>query len=465
MATGVKRKPTNGGLYQAYFTDYTGKRKYFTARTRSEAKHEAARLEAEHRLIRQGIRPAPSSADRHQCRPFRNAVEEYLAWGRSQGGLKGRPWNQKHAHNKTSQLTWWQNRLGFEVLGDLTGVLGRVEKELRSLQSEGRTGKTVSNYANTLRAFCEWCIRRGYLESDPLDGLAPFDTTPRTLRRAMTLDEITRLLEVSPPERRLLYETALFSGLRANELRNLTVDHLDAVRGGLRLDAEWTKNRKEAFQPLPSTLIKKLQTFGASDEPERLYDENLGRGASKREAPIAPLLYVPSQPARVMSRDLKAAGIPEEIVGSKLDFHALRTAFVNLVFEFGQVSPKEAQDLARHSTPELTFNVYGRSRKANLANAIERVAQAVLPPKRVPEEYRLAVGSEQKNATPLKTKELRLYETGSGGRTRTYDKVVNSHPLCQLSYAGPLRYSTALTRRIRESTAQSNHCQFGSFRT
>ena len=27
-------------------------------------------------------------------------------------------------------------------------------------------------------------------------------------------------------------------------------------------------------------------------------------------------------------------------------------------------------------------------------------------------------------------------EDGSGGRTRTYDLVVNSHPLCQLSYAG-----------------------------
>ena len=25
---------------------------------------------------------------------------------------------------------------------------------------------------------------------------------------------------------------------------------------------------------------------------------------------------------------------------------------------------------------------------------------------------------------------------GSGGRARTYDMVVNSHPLCQLSYAG-----------------------------
>ena len=30
-------------------------------------------------------------------------------------------------------------------------------------------------------------------------------------------------------------------------------------------------------------------------------------------------------------------------------------------------------------------------------------------------------------------------KNGSGGRTRTYDLVVNSHPLCQLSYAGTLR--------------------------
>ena len=111
-----------------------------------------------------------------------------------------------------------------------------------------------------------------------------------------------------------------------------------------------------------------------------------------------------------MSKDLQAAEIPDQILGGKLDFHALRTAFVNLVFEYGQVSPKEAQDLARHSTPELTFNVYGRSREASLANAIERVAQAVLPPKRVPEEYqkstrRVPAGSR------IRTKKCNSFKT------------------------------------------------------
>ena len=251
MATGVKKKPTKGGLYQGYFTDYTGKKRYFTTLTRSEAKREAKRLEAEHRLIRQGIRPVPSSAGRHRSTLFTEAVDEYLDWGKSQGGRKGRPWSLKHVGNRTSQLAWWRDSLGIEVLGDLVGVLGRVEKQLRELQTQGRTGKTVSNYADTLGAFCDWCVRRGYLETDPLDGLAPFDTTPEVRRRAMTPDEITRLLAVCPPERRLLYETALFSGLRSNELRHLTLEHLDLERSGLRLEADWTKTGRKASSPYP----------------------------------------------------------------------------------------------------------------------------------------------------------------------------------------------------------------------
>ena len=95
MATGVKRKPTKGGLFQAYFTDYTGKKRYFTTLTRSEAKREAKRLEAEHRLIRQGIRPVPSFAGRHRSTLYKEVVEEYLAWGNSQGGRKGRPWSPR----------------------------------------------------------------------------------------------------------------------------------------------------------------------------------------------------------------------------------------------------------------------------------------------------------------------------------------------------------------------------------
>ena len=84
----------------------------------------------------------------------------------------------------------------------LEGILPRAEKALRGLQELGRAGKTIANYAEGLSAFCDWCVQRGYLAGDPLKGLAPFDTTPKVQRRAMTPEEIKALLAVAPP---LLY--------------------------------------------------------------------------------------------------------------------------------------------------------------------------------------------------------------------------------------------------------------------
>lgn len=132
---------------------------------------------------------------------------------------------------------------------------------MRALQKKGRAGKTLTNYAEAIGALCDWCVKRGYLDSDPLKSLAKFDITPRSQRRALTADEINRLLNACAPHRKLLFETAFMSGLRTNELRNLTTDHLDLEQSGLILDAKWTKNREQGLQPIPATLAERLYDF------------------------------------------------------------------------------------------------------------------------------------------------------------------------------------------------------------
>ena len=139
----------------------------------------------------------------------------------------------------------------------------------------------------------------------------------------MSPEEIGQLLAACAPQRRLLYETAFLSGLRANELRNLSVNHLDAERGGLHLDREWRKNRKPGFQPLPFSLLRRLREFAESDEPARLYAKFYSRTDSESPAPQEPLLYVPSHPARELDVDLRRAGIQKHAPGGKLDFHAV----------------------------------------------------------------------------------------------------------------------------------------------
>ncbi len=373
---GVCKKPLRSGKYRGWFTDLNGKQRFFTGvQSRAETRRIAERLEDEHREVRLGHRPPSALVQKH--RAFDEAAADYVAWGRSRGGRGGRPWAERHARNREAQLKWWRERLGLETVADLEGTLPRVDKALQELQAAGKAGTTVQRYAETIRAFCRWCKSRGYLAHDPLEGLAGFDTTPRARRRAMTPEEINALLEASPPHRRLTYEVAFLSGLRASELRQLTPEHLDTRRGGLRLDADMTKNRRAGFQPLPAFLVKRLAAFAESGEAKRLY-ERAYKGASvdPARAPKNPLLYVPTHTARDMDIDLKAAGVPKWTPAGKVDFHAARVAYISLVFESG-ASLKEAQELARHQTAALTLNVYARARSERLAATVEAVAEKV----------------------------------------------------------------------------------------
>ncbi len=406
---GVRKKPLAGGQYQGYYLDARGKRCFFSGvRSRAETLRMAQRLEDDHRQIRLGYRPPPSSADRYRARDCSEAMEEYLAWGGAQGARGGKGWSPIHARARRTRLTAWQVRLGLESLGDLDGVMAQVEAAAREYAAQGQAPKTVANKVEALRAFCIWCEKRGYLATNPLKALAPFDMTPRAVRRAMTEDEIQRLLEASPADRRLLYEVALVSGLRAGELRSLSVSHLDTARGGLNLDAAWTKNRRSGFQPLPLELVGRLQAFAASGESKRLYNKNLcGRAWT---APEDPLLYVPSHPERCMGIDLKAAGIAKWTPAGKLDFHASRTAFVTLLLE-SEVTVKEAQQLARHSTPSLTMNTYGRARDERLASAIERVGRKVLSTAGCARSvHGLALGPQTESATPWAPEDCASFE-------------------------------------------------------
>jgi len=376
---GVRSTPRKGGVYQGWFVDTHGKRKFFTGTTRKrETLEMAQRLEDEHRQVRLGYRPEPNPSDKHRQRPFTDVMDEYLAGGAAQGGRGGRPWGKTHQRNRRTHLAWWQDRLQLEILKDLLGCLPRLERALRDLEVKGCAGKTRANYAEAIASFCDWCVKREYLACDPLKSLGKFDTAPRSLRRSMPAEEINRLLNTCVTDRRLLLETAFVSGLRANELRSLTVHDLDVQRCGLQLDADWTKNRKDGFQPLPASLVERLLAFGRSGEPKRWYERSYRRKDAATVIPSNPLLYVPSHPARELDKDLAAAGIEKKTREGKVDFHAIRKAYINLVIESG-VTVKEAQVLARHATPQLTMNVYGHAREERLAEAVERVGQTIMP--------------------------------------------------------------------------------------
>lgn len=372
-----KRKKPH--IWRFQYTDHLGRRRSGTGTTsKAETEEIAAIAQSKERAICRNWATAPKSADLAKHKPFGDAKAEYLAWGRSQGGIGGAAWSTEHAEKRESGLDWWEEQLGLKVLGDLPGILRRVESALRDFQAKGKAVLTVRHRADCLRSFCKWAVQRGYLAEDPIKGMSAFEKKAKTVRRAMTVEEIHKLLEVAPPHRRLVYLVALASGLRAGELQALRVADLDAERGGLKLHSEWTKNRKSGLQPLPMAVVVMLAR-SSKDKPA--------------DAPLLQINALHGHAARDFHKDREKADIAYKVLGQKVDFHALRVAYTTFVIESG-ADIKTAQTLARHSTPDLTLNVYARARSEKLVEVAEAVGKAILPPESTPLAYSLAAGAE-----------------------------------------------------------------------
>ncbi len=347
--------------WRTRIVDHRGNRRTFTlSKNKQQSQAQADRIEVREREMRLGLRPLPSMSEEAGKRPIMEVMQEYLDWGNAQGGRGGRPWSPTNSRKRRFYLNWWQQAMGLKYLGDLYDCLPLAEKAIRTLK--GRSGKTLAAYKEGVFVFCSWCKDRKYLNDNPLEGMGKFDTRAVTPRRSMTLDEINALLSTAPEHRSILYETAFASGFRAGELRSLTPAHIDEARGGLHLYADDDKGRKERFQPLSRELIAKLIAYSQSNDAKERYAKMRAKAGVNPDidVPANPLLYVPSHPARVIQADLEKAGVSITTAKGKLDFHACRKAYINLVIATG-ADVKTAQALSRHSTPYLTMEVYGEA--------------------------------------------------------------------------------------------------------
>jgi len=392
------------------FRDWTGRRrkgKLPRAKNEADARRQAQHVAELHYQVRRGFIPLPREWQRNAGKPFVEVRAEYLAWGRAGGGRNGFPWSRVHDRMTTAILTWWEKHLRVKTVDDLYGRLKHAERTLRGLAAAGRSEKTITNYAAALKSLCAWAEERDYLSHDPLRKLKTKTAEPQTWRRALTAAEICRLLATAPEHRRLVYQVALTSGLRQGELRALTVHHLDVQNTGLRLDAAWTKNRKAAFQRLPASVVDALEGFIEAGTAAALY-ANRSRA---RGIPDQPLLYLPMRITNGFYHDLDTAGIPRWTpgpAGGRADFHSLRVTFVSLTVELG-ASAREAQIMARHSTPTITMNTYAKASVDRLAELAELVGKAILPTPTGTQNSELAKAAGAENdAAPTTCSEVRL---------------------------------------------------------
>ena len=358
----VSRKPSASGKYRAGYVTHKGDRATFMGTAKKSETLAAARaFEAEAREIRLKLRAAPGPEEKHAQRTIGDVIQEYIDLGNSQGGRRGNPWSPTHSRKRRAHLRWWTRKLDLKIFGDLTddSILGRAQKTIQTeLQQAGRSGQTCSSYRESIVSFCAWAMKMGYMVANPFRNWADYNKRPVIERRALTPAEIGALLAAAPEHRRMVYEVALATGLRAGELAALRVGNLDTKEGGLNLEWRWTKNRLQGFQSLPRNLM------------ERLVAQSEGK------LPTEQLLETNTHPHRTFKIDCEKAGVAIDTFEGRTTFHALRHTAITLTGECG-ASPKQMQVFARHSDPRITLNTYAKVRREKQAELVERMGDVI----------------------------------------------------------------------------------------
>ncbi len=152
---------------------------------------------------------------------------------------------------------------------------------LESLLAAGASARTRQCRITSVKSLTRWAWREGLIAADPLAGVKrPSEQSDRRLRRRHLSPEEWAWLEpttasgderfgFSGEERALLYATALLTGLRANELAQLTKSslHLSSDKPFVVVEAGGTKNRKMARQYVKPSLAQRLSAHAARLTP------------------------------------------------------------------------------------------------------------------------------------------------------------------------------------------------------
>jgi integrase len=256
--------------------------------------------------------------------------------------------------------------------------LSRVQEVIRAIRErDGLNQGTANNYIRSIKGFSPWLWKDGRARAHHLAHLATSnpEVDRRRVRRALTPEEAARVIQAAEngptvrrmtgPDRAALYLTPIGSGLRVlKDLKPLTPESFDPDGDPPTVTAKaaYTKNKREAVQPIPGWLVERVRPWLARKDPGK----PVFRGMTHHTA-------------EMLRHDLEAAGVPCETPEGVVDFHALRTASITNLVASG-ASVKTCQTLARHRSPTLTIGIDATASLHDITGAVESLPDLTAAP-------------------------------------------------------------------------------------
>ncbi|HRX84120.1 MAG TPA: tyrosine recombinase XerC [Phycisphaerae bacterium] len=222
-----------------------------------------------------------------------------------------------------------------------------VRSFLAHLGKQDYSKSTTARKLATLRSFYKFCLRRSYIESNPLASIR----TPKQEKRLpkfLEIDQINRLLN-TPDDTTLLgardkamFEVLYSTGMRVSELVDLNRTDVDETSQCIRVRGKGKKHRTTPVGPTALGSVRKYIELRESDprnasfDPEALFVNKHGKRLSTRSV------------RRKLDKYLIEAGIDPSVSP-----HTLRHSFATHMLNNG-ADLRGVQELLGHQSISTT---------------------------------------------------------------------------------------------------------------
>jgi integrase len=338
---GVYRR---GGRYVVTFTDPSGRRRKRSAATMAEARALKAALATD--VARGDYRELSDVRFDDYARDWIGGYQ-----GRTGRGIRPTTLEEYRKDLENDAIPFFgRRRLADIQPRDIRAFAAR-------LAGRGLAPATVRTVIAPVRALFATAAEDGLIRSNPcasvrLPGRRPPGEEPQDSKRALTEEQLARVIEETPEEWRLLVRSLSQTGLRIGELIALRWEDID-------LGARRVKVRRRIYK---GTVDVPKSRYGIRDVPistvlaQELWRHWAASGAPPDDAPVFPsTVGTPLNGEALLNRMLKPAarraGVPWA------GFHTLRHTCASMLFRSGW-NAKQVQVVLGHHSPAFTLATY-----------------------------------------------------------------------------------------------------------
>jgi integrase len=294
---------------------------------------------------------------------------------------------------KASSASRYRERLA-NVLPNLGAVRAcqvNVENVLAYRQDRldrGISPRTINAEVGALKTMLNWGVDPARLiGSNPIAKLPRLSEDGAKEGRALSADEVARLLEASRPPWRDIWYAYLVTGLRREELTHLTFDDIDRESRELIIRSGVAKNHEARRVPIEDGLweiLERQRAGRASRQPGRGWPKANAKiqarfsrdhvFVSSQNTPLCYRTYLLSSFLRCCERggiQVRTTDRDGRVV-EHVDIHSLRRTFATNLIVNG-ADPRTVQDLLGHKTLAMTMGIYVKVHVQNKRQVLGRL--------------------------------------------------------------------------------------------